>query len=216
MSEISERVRELRIDYQKGELNESSVNADPIAQFQHWMQEAISAEVPEPNALSLATVNAAGQPSVRIVLLRGLDERGFVFFTNYESHKGTDLAANPHAAMAFFWPELERQVRIMGTVEKVSKEESDGYFQSRPRSSRIGAWASPQSQVIDGRSFLELRVDELETQFGSGQVIRPEHWGGYRLNPTSVEFWQGRKSRLHDRIQYVEGEEGWKVQRLAP
>lgn len=216
MSEVSERVQEIRTDYIKGELNEASVLSDPISQFQQWMDQAIGAEVPEPNAMSLATANAAGHPSVRIVLLRGVDEKGFVFFTNYLSHKGTDLAENPHAALMFFWPELERQVRITGTVAKVSVKESDDYFRKRPRSSRIGAWASPQSQVIDDRTFLELRVDEFETKFETGEVIRPAHWGGYRLAPESVEFWQGRASRLHDRVRYVRSEEGWVIQRLAP
>ncbi len=216
MSEVSERVRELRKDYIMGELNEASVPANPIVQFQRWMEEAIGAEVPEPNAMSLATANAEGHPSVRIVLLRGLDERGFVFFTNYQSHKGTDLAENPYAALAFFWPDLERQVRIMGKVTKVTAEESDAYFKSRPRSSRIGAWASPQSQVIDDREFLELRVDEFETEFESGEVKRPEHWGGYRLYPENVEFWQGRASRLHDRVKYVRIGDGWQIHRLAP
>ncbi len=216
MSEVSERVREIRKDYIMGELNESSVSGDPIVQFKQWMEEAIKAEVPEPNAMSLATANASGHPSVRIVLLRGLDDRGFAFFTNYLSHKGADLAENPHAALAFFWPELERQVRVMGKVRKVSAEESDAYFRSRPRSSRIGAWASPQSQVIDDRKFLELKVDEFETEFERGEVVRPEHWGGYRLYPESVEYWQGRASRLHDRVKYTRSGMNWNIHRLAP
>lgn len=216
MSEVSERVRNLRIDYQKGALDEASVLGDPIAQFQSWMDAAIAAEVPEANAMTLSTVNAEGHPSARIVLLRGLDERGFVFFTNYESRKGQDLAANNHAALTFFWPDLERQIRIAGTVDKVSAEESDAYYNGRPRGSRLGAWASPQSQVIENREFLELRLEQEGKRFGEQEVVRPPHWGGYRLNPVSVEFWQGRPSRLHDRIQYVRAEAGWKVQRLAP
>ena len=216
MGEVSARVRDLRNDYRKGELNESSVAGDPVSQFRTWMDEAIKAEVAEPNAMTLATADADGLPSARIVLLRGFDARGFVFFTNYQSHKGSDLAVNPQAALCWFWPDLERQVRVVGQVEKVSVEESDDYFRNRPRGSRIGAWASPQSQVIDDRSFLELRVDEFETEFGTGEVLRPPHWGGYRLRPSTVEFWQGRASRLHDRIRYVRESEGWKVQRLAP
>ena len=216
MGEVSERVRDLRNDYRKGELNESSVAGDPVSQFRTWMEEAIQAEVAEPNAMTLATADAAGLPSARIVLLRGFDTRGFVFFTNYQSHKGSDLSVNPQAALCWFWPDLERQIRVVGAVEKVSVEESDDYFRKRPRGSRIGAWASPQSQVIDDRSFLELRVDEFETEFGTGEVLRPPHWGGYRLTPSSVEFWQGRASRLHDRIKYVWKDAGWTVQRLAP
>ena len=180
------------------------------------MEEAIQAEVAEPNAMTLATADADGLPSARIVLLRGFDERGFVFFTNYQSHKGSDLSVNPQAALCWFWPDLERQIRVVGAVEKVSLEESDDYLRKRPRGSRIGAWASPQSQVIDDRSFLELRVDEFETEFGTGEVLRPPHWGGYRLTPSSVEFWQGRASRLHDRIKYVREDAGLQVQRLAP
>jgi len=216
MSEVSEQVRNLRTDYIKGALEEASVEGSPIDQFQQWMDEAIAAEALEANAMALATANAAGQPSVRIVLLRGLDDRGFVFFTNYESHKGQDLAENPHASLAFFWPELERQVRIMGTVAKVSAEESDAYFNSRPRSSRIGAWASPQSQVIESRDLLDFRAKDYDAQYQNETVARPPHWGGFRLSPTSVEFWQGRASRLHDRIQYIKEGGIWKTQRLAP
>lgn len=216
MNEVSDQVRNLRTDYTKGALVEAAVKANPIEQFQRWMDEAIAAEAMEANAMSLATANAAGQPSVRIVLLRGLDDRGFVFFTNYESHKGRDLEENPHASLGFFWPELERQVRIMGKVAKVSTEESDAYFNSRPRGSKIGAWASPQSDVIESRDLLDYRAKDYDAKYKNETVERPPHWGGYRLDPHTIEFWQGRESRLHDRIQYVQNDGVWQIQRLAP
>lgn len=216
MKEISEQVEQLRIDYAKGVLDEANVSADPIAQFHTWMDEALKADVNEANAMSLGTCGADGQPAVRIVLLRGFDAEGFKFFTNYDSDKGRALMANPKAALTFFWPELERQVRIQGDVEKATQAESDAYFMGRPRGSRLGAWASPQSRVISGREELQKYWNKQESQFEDREVTRPENWGGFRLRPRSIEFWQGRASRLHDRIRYrLEGKD-WKIERLAP
>ena len=206
----------LRTDYSLKTLDEAQVGRDPLQQFGLWMVEAIHAKVPEPTAMHLATVDASGRPSGRIVLLKGVDPRGFVFFTNYDSRKGRDLAARPVAALTFMWKELERQVRIEGTVEKVSAAESDAYYETRPLGSRIGAWASPQSSVIENRAWLEARWAELAAQYGE-QPTRPEHWGGYRVTPQRMEFWQGRLSRLHDRIEFTRDEgRGWKIARLAP
>jgi len=207
---------ELRNDYARGSLDEHHVDADPIRQFQLWFQQALDAQVPEPNAMTLATVDEQGQPSARIVLVKGADERGFVFFTNYESRKGHDLATNPRASLLFYWIELERQVRIEGKVEKTSAHESDAYFTSRPLGSRIGAWASEQSREIAGRTLLEEREKAFTERFGDNPP-RPPHWGGYRLVPARIEFWQGRPSRLHDRILYVRNADAsWQVSRLAP
>ena len=205
----------LRKDYALKTLDEKDVDRDPLKQFGVWMVEAIHAQVPEPTAMTLATADRAGRPSARIVLLKGVDRRGFVFYTNYESRKGEDLAANPAAAMTFLWKELERQVRIEGRVEKVSAAESDAYFATRPLGSRIGAWASPQSRPIDDRTWLEARWSDYTDKFGD-EPPRPPHWGGYRLLPEQVEFWQGRLSRLHDRIVYTHTREGWSVTRIAP
>jgi pyridoxamine 5'-phosphate oxidase len=205
----------LRKDYALKTLDERDVDRDPLRQFGVWMVEAIHAQVPEPTAMTLATADKAGRPAARIVLLKGVDPRGFVFYTNYESRKGRDLAENPRAAVAFMWKELERQVRVEGRVEKVSELESDAYYQTRPLGSRIGAWASPQSQPIADRAWLERRWAELTTQHGEAPP-RPGHWGGYRLMPEWIEFWQGRLSRLHDRIVYSRAGEGWKIARLAP
>ncbi len=205
----------LRNEYALKTLDEREVDRDPLKQFGVWMVEAIHAKVPEPTAMTLATVDAKGQPSARIVLLKGVDPRGFVFFTNYQSRKGRELAANPGAAMTFLWKELERQVRIEGRTEKVTTEESAAYFVTRPLGSRIGAWASPQSDVIESRIWLENRWEALGKQHGEDPPL-PPHWGGYRMLPEYFEFWQGRRSRLHDRIAYTRSKEGWTIQRLAP
>jgi pyridoxamine 5'-phosphate oxidase len=213
-------IARLRKDYALASLDVADVAPDPVAQFDKWLHEALAAQLPEPTAMSLATVDAEGRPSSRIVLLKGCDARGFVFFTNYASRKGRELAGNPHAALLFHWIELERTVRIEGRVARVSAEESDTYFASRPLGSRIGAVASPQSERIPDRAWLEQRVAEAEARHGT-TVPRPEHWGGYRLAPERLEFWQGRRSRLHDRLRYVrsaagEGSSGWSIERLAP
>jgi pyridoxamine 5'-phosphate oxidase len=205
----------VRNEYSLKTLEESTVDRDPMKQFGLWMAEAIHAQVPEPTAMSMATVDARGRPSSRIVLLKGLDPRGFVFYTNYASRKGRDLAANPAAALTFLWKELERQVRIEGVTEKVTPAESDEYFATRPLGSRIGAWASPQSDAIASRQWLEERWAELGRQHGENPP-RPPHWGGYRLLPDYIEFWQGRRSRLHDRIVYKREGGGWKTSRVAP
>lgn len=207
---------DIRTDYQRATLTEDQIDTDPMKQFAIWFQEALNAQVTEPNAMSLATVSTQGRPSSRIVLLKALDQRGFTWYTHYTSKKGDELATNPHAALLFFWPELERQVRIEGLVEKVSDAENDAYFNSRPLASRRGALASLQSKAIANRSLLEKRVEEIIQQY-SEQVPRPTHWGGYRLIPDYVEFWQGRSSRLHDRIAFTKNEnEVWLRCRLQP
>jgi pyridoxamine 5'-phosphate oxidase len=205
----------LRNDYALKTLDEGQVDRDPLKQFGVWMVEAIHAQVPEPTAMHLATADRKGRPSGRIVLLKGVDARGFVFYTNYESRKARDLAVNPAASLTFMWKELERQVRIEGEVEKVSAAESDEYFATRPLGSRIGAWASPQSQPLQNRAWLELRWQELSAQHGESPP-RPPHWGGYRLRPDYMEYWQGRRSRLHDRITYSRLANTWEIVRLAP
>jgi pyridoxamine 5'-phosphate oxidase len=209
---------DIRKDYTLKDLSIEQTAAEPFAQFRLWLSEALSAQVPEPNAMHLSTVSATGRPSGRIVLLKGLDERGFVFFTNYQSRKGQELAHNQWASLTFFWPELERQVRIEGGTELVSARTSDEYFQSRPRGSQIGAWASPQSQQIPSREILEHNIIRLQQQFGhEAPIPRPSHWGGYCVVPELIEFWQGRASRLHDRIIYVKEEnKNWHKSRLAP
>ena len=214
-SAISTSLAHLRKDYALKTLDEKDVDRDPLKQFGVWMVEAIHAQVPEPTAMTLSTADARGRPSGRIVLLKGVDPRGFVFFTNYESRKGRDLAANPAAAITFLWKELERQVRIEGSVERVKDDESTAYYDSRPLGSRIGAWASPQSEAIESRAWLEERWARLTDEHGE-KPARPPHWGGYRLMPERLEFWQGRLSRLHDRIAYTRDGPGWRVQRLAP
>jgi len=212
---IATDLAHLRKDYALKTLDEKDVDRDPMKQFGVWMVEAIHAQVPEPTAMTLATVDPGGRPSARVVLLKGVDPRGFVFYTNYESRKARDLAANPAAAITFLWKELERQVRVEGAVEKVSAEESSAYYDTRPLGSRIGAWASPQSRAIENRGWLEERWARLTGEYGE-KPPRPPHWGGYRLRPESLEFWQGRLSRLHDRIAYARAPEGWKISRLAP
>ena len=208
-------IADLRKSYEKAELGETDSHADPFQQFGLWLQQAIDGQLPEPNAMTLATVGSDLRPSTRIVLIKGLDERGVVWYTNYGSRKGRELAGNPFAALQFHWVELERVVRIEGVVEKVSDAESDAYFDSRPLDSRIGAWASPQSQVIDGRSTLVANAAKYAAQFML-QPPRPPHWGGYRLKPEVWEFWQGRKSRLHDRLRYRLDAGQWTRERLAP
>jgi pyridoxamine 5'-phosphate oxidase len=215
------KIDDLRTEYMRETLDESSVSPNPIRQFELWFTEAVSAKVPEPNAMTLATVGADGYPSARIVLLKGADEHGFTFFTNYTSRKARELAARPRAALLFFWPELERQVRIEGKVTQVDASESTAYFAGRPRASQLGAWASPQSEAIGGRVELEARFAEFADRYrdASAPVPRPPHWGGYRLAPESLEFWQGRASRLHDRIRYRRTQAhptAWIVDRLAP
>jgi pyridoxamine 5'-phosphate oxidase len=206
---------DLRQTYARDSLSETDVDPDPIRQFEKWFAQAQAADVPEPNAMSLATVNAQGRPSNRIVLIKGADARGFVFFTSYESAKGHDLAHNPHASLLFFWTELERQIRIEGRVEKTSADESDRYFHSRPLGSRIGAWASIQSSVTE-RAALEAREARFAAQYGD-HPPRPPQWGGYRLVPDAIEFWQGRPSRLHDRIKFSRSTGGnWQIVRLSP
>jgi len=206
----------IRKDYTLKSLDLSNIADNPLTQFKVWFQEALTASTLETNAMTLATVNKENKPAARIVLLKGVDH-GFLFFTNYESDKGQEIAANPYAALTFFWPELERQVRVEGHVEKITEAESDEYFFSRPEGSQIGAWTSPQSNVIPDREFLEKRLETMEQQFKSEKIMRPPHWGGYRVIPKSVEFWQGRRSRLHDRLKYELGETGqWQISRLAP
>lgn len=215
MTSATPSIADLRKSYERAELNEEASQASPLDQFDQWLKEAIAAEVPEPNAMTLATVASNLRPSTRIVLVKGYDERGIVWYTNYDSRKGQELAGNPYAALQFHWVELERTVRIEGVVEKASDEESDAYFASRPLDSRIGAWASPQSQVISGRAVLVANAARYSAQFLLNPP-RPPHWGGYRLVPDNWQFWQGRKSRLHDRLRYTLQDGGWLRERLAP
>lgn len=207
---------DLRKTYAKESLNRSAVDPDPIIQFRTWMDEALDAQLPEPNAMTVATVGADGKPSARILLIKGVDARGFVFFTNYDSHKGQDLDANPQAALVFYWTELERQVRIEGRVERLPDDESDAYFASRPLDSRIGAWASEQSKELSSRAALVANAAKYAARFALNPP-RPPHWGGYVVIPDVIEFWQGRPSRLHDRIVYTrQPDGGWKIARLYP
>ncbi len=207
----------LRRDYSLDGLDESELATDPLDQFRTWFDEAQAASGREPNAMTVATASADGLPAARTVLLKGLDERGFVFYSNYESAKGSDLAANPRAELLFFWPELERQVRVNGTVERLDRDETERYFRSRPLGSQISAAISPQSRVVPDRAYLEGRYAEVMAEHETSPVPLPDHWGGYRVAPRSIEFWQGRRSRLHDRLRYVRGLNGmWVVERLAP
>ena len=210
-------IADLRREYTQHGLSESEVDADPFAQFRAWFDHALAAQLPEPNAMTLATTTPDGKPSARVVLLKGFDQRGFVFYTNYHSRKGSEIEASGWAALVFFWPELERQVRVEGRVERVSPQESDDYFASRPAGSRLGAWASPQSQVIASRDVLEQRLSALTNQYADQDIPRPQHWGGYRVAPTAIEFWQGRPNRLHDRLRYrLSNDQRWLLERLAP
>ena len=209
------KIADLREEYMHASLDENDVARDPIAQFNRWFDEAVAAKMPQMNSMTLATASAGGQPSARIVLLKGIDARGLVFFTNYGSRKGAELAANAAAAVLFHWVELEREVRIEGRVEKVSALESDEYFASRPLGSRHAAIASPQSEVVANRAALEARFSKAEKDHGATPV-RPAHWGGYRVLPSAFEFWQGRSNRLHDRVLYTRADDGWQIARLAP
>ena len=214
MMEIN--IADIRKEYKLRSLLETDVDADPIKQFQHWWNEAITSNIEEPNAMTLSTSNKNGKPSARIVLLKGLSNDGFVFFTNYESRKGNELKENPFTSLLFFWKELERQVRIEGTVTKVTEEKSNEYFLSRPVLSKIGAWSSPQSNVIKSREELEKNVIKYQQRFSDEEIPRPPYWGGYVVKPTLIEFWQGRRSRLHDRLQYTLSNHKWIIERLAP
>jgi pyridoxamine 5'-phosphate oxidase len=209
------RIADIRQEYMRAGLLERDAAADPLKQFDRWFHDALHADLPLPNAMTLATATPEGRPSARVVLLKGVDERGFVFYTNYTSRKGHELAANPHAALVFAWAQLERQVRIEGPIEKVSAEESDAYYETRPLGSRLGAWASPQSMVLPSRLTLATKVGAIVLRYGKNPP-RPLHWGGYRVLPEAIEFWQGRRNRLHDRLLYTRHAEGWKIERLAP
>lgn len=211
-------IADLRQNYTLAGLSETDIAADPIKQFQIWFQQALEANLIEPNAMTLATATPDGKPTARIVLLKGVSERGFVFYTNYESQKGQQLIANPYAALVFLWDKLERQVRIEGKVEQLQPDESKAYFHSRPRASQLGAWASDQSRVISDREFLEQKLTDLKAQYAEDQTIPlPPHWGGFRVIPNRIEFWQGRPSRLHDRLVYdLQTDGSWQIQRLAP
>jgi pyridoxamine 5'-phosphate oxidase len=213
----ADSVRSMRTEYGKAELSDSGLAADPIALFSRWFDEALAAKIAEPNAMVLATADAGGAPSARVMLLKGFDQRGFAFFTNYESRKGRDLQGNPRGAMLFFWQPLERQVRIEGSIERVSREESEEYFHSRPRLAQIGAWVSKQSSVISSRRELDKRAMEMVLRYAVGEIPLPDFWGGFRLLPATIEFWQGRPSRLHDRLLYSKQEGGaWTIERLSP
>lgn len=217
MEDLRDYINKLRHDFSHASLSEGDVSKSAIKQFEVWFKEAVHAKVPEANAMVLSTVGKNGMPSARVLLLRNFDEKGFVFYTNYNSQKADEMSANSNACITFFWAELERQVRIEGVVEQQSSSESDKYFESRPRGSKLGAWVSPQSEKIDSRTFIDEKLKEYEKKFPGENVPRPPFWGGYVLKPSKIEFWQGRPSRLHDRIVYEKDKEGeWKIYRLAP
>lgn len=213
---VDDALGNLRKEYSLQTLDESSVHPDPFVQFRRWFEDAVATRPREPNAVILATATREGKPSARVVLLKGFDERGFLFFTNYESRKGAELRENPNAALLFYWSELEREVRLEGPVEKATREESEEYFHSRPLESQLGAWASRQSEVIPNRSALERKVAELKARYGEGPIPLPPFWGGFRLHPHLFEFWQGRPNRLHDRIRYLRDGKAWIIERLSP
>ena len=216
MEDLRLYINTLRHDFSSQTLDEKDVNADPIMQFEKWFKEAVDSKVHEPNAMTVCTATKEGKPSARILLLRNFNESGFVFYTNYTSRKGTEIMENPNCALLFFWPELERQVRIEGVLTKQTSDESDIYFNTRPRTSKLGAWTSAQSKVIDNRKVLDEEYDLLSKKYPDETVPRPPHWGGYIVKPSTIEFWQGRPSRLHDRILFVQENNKWKIQRLAP
>ena len=210
-------ISRLRKEYTRAGLDESDAAPDPIEQFRGWFGDALAAELHEPNAMTLATATPEGRPSARVILIKGFDERGFIFYTNYEGRKAGELEANPHCALVFYWAELERQVRIEGRARRISDEESDAYFASRPRGSQLGAWVSEQSRSVENRGALEQRLRELEREYEGREIPRPPFWGGYRVEPEVIEFWQGRENRLHDRLQYRRSEDGgWERERLQP
>jgi pyridoxamine 5'-phosphate oxidase len=211
-----DHISRLRKEYSRAGLDESDAALDPIQQFRVWFDDALAANLHEPNAMTIATATPEGRPSARIVLIKGFDERGFVFYTNYGGRKARELEENPHCALVFYWGELERQVRVEGRVSRVSEKESDAYFASRPRGSQLGAWASEQSRSVANRRALERRLRELEREYEGREVPRPPFWGGYRVEPDVIEFWQGRENRLHDRLLYSRSAEGWRVERLQP
>ena len=214
---MEQKIADIRKDYSHKTLIESEIEPNPIRQFEKWWQQALEAKITEVNAMTLATASTEGVPSARIMLLKGFSEKGFLFFTNYNSYKGQQLAENPKACLVFFWKELERQVRVTGIIEKASREENDSYFQSRPKASQIGAVTSPQSQVVESREWLDERYKEFTEQLEDTIIQRPAHWGGFLVRPVIIEFWQGRPGRLHDRIQYSLSDDGnWKIERLAP
>ena len=214
---MTNKIADLRREYTRASLDVTTVNPDPVKQFETWFEEAMNAGVIEPNAMTLSTVNAHNRPSARIVLLKGVENGKFIFYSNFQSKKGRELEANPACALTFFWPDIERQVRIEGVSERVADAIAERYFQSRPRASQIGAWASPQSTVIKNRDILDERAAQIEKRFESNQVLpKPHQWGGFQVDPLVIEFWQGRPSRLHDRIEYTKVDGSWKINRLAP